>query len=57
MGKWGLFSLSIGCLMIIFAADQKAGTYDILSLITAGFFIILSIILIRKEKRQKISKN
>ncbi|GEM05384.1 hypothetical protein HMI01_23720 [Halolactibacillus miurensis] len=57
MGKWGLFFLSIGCLMIIFAADAKSGTYDILSLVTAGFFIVISIVMITKEKRQKLSEN
>ncbi|GEM01529.1 hypothetical protein SAMN05421839_11235 [Halolactibacillus halophilus] len=57
MGKWGLFFLSIGCLMIIFAADAKSGTYDFLSLVTAGFLIVLSIVMIRKEKQHKLSKD
>lgn len=57
MGKWGLFFLSIGCLMIIFAADAKSGSYDIFSLVTAGFFIVISIIMMTKEKRQKLAKD
>ncbi|WP_440897646.1 hypothetical protein ACS127_06685 [Amphibacillus sp. Q70] len=51
MGKWGLFILSIGCLLVLFSANARTGEYDILSLITALFLIILSIFLIRKEKK------
>lgn len=52
MGKWGLFGLSIGCLLLVFSANARTGEYDILSLTTAIFLIIMGIFLIQKEKKQ-----
>ncbi|WHY85686.1 DUF3188 domain-containing protein [Neobacillus novalis] len=52
MGKWGLFLLSIGCLLLLFSANAKLGKYDILNLTTALFLIIVGIIILVKEKKR-----
>ncbi|WML38235.1 DUF3188 domain-containing protein [Neobacillus sp. OS1-2] len=57
MGKWGLFLLSIGCLLLLFSANAKTGQYDILNLTTALFLLIVgTIILIKEKKRNKTEK-
>lgn len=52
MGKWGLFLLSIGCLLLLFSANAKTGKYDILNLTTALFLIIVGTIIVFKEKKR-----
>lgn len=52
MGKWSLFVLSIGFLLLLFSANAQTGEYDILNLTTALFLIIVGIYLFNKEKKQ-----
>lgn len=52
MGKWGLFLLSIGCLLLLFSANAKTGKYDILNLTTALFLIIVGLLLFLRKRRE-----
>jgi hypothetical protein len=57
MGKSGLFLLSIGCLLLIFSGNARTGKYDILSMTTALFLIVIGTFLIFREKKQNKKKN
>ncbi|WP_096911852.1 DUF3188 domain-containing protein [Neobacillus jeddahensis] len=52
MAKWGLFIVSIGCLLLLFSANAKTGKYDILNLTTALFLLIVGAFILVKEKRR-----
>jgi len=52
MVKNGLFFLSIGCLLLIFSGNARTGKYNILSMTTAFFLIVIGTFLIFREKKQ-----
>jgi len=56
MVKNGLFLASIGCLLLLFSANAKTGKYDIYSLTTALFLILVGSFMVFRGKR-KMKKN
>ncbi|WP_218144097.1 hypothetical protein [Amphibacillus marinus] len=57
MDKWGLFMVSIGCLLLLFSANARTGNYDYLSLVTAIFLIVVGSVLAFKYKQPKKMKD
>lgn len=52
MGRWGLFLLSIGFLVLLFSANARTGEYDVFSMTTAFFLIIVGTYLVFRKKQQ-----
>lgn len=53
MEKNGLALISIGLVIFVVSANARLGTYDFLSMITAGSFIAIGLFVFRKGKKKR----
>ncbi|MFC6348400.1 DUF3188 domain-containing protein [Vagococcus carniphilus] len=53
MEKNGLALISIGLVIFVVSANARLGTYDFLSMITAGSFMMIGLFVFRKGKKKR----